>query len=63
MKHVSTVADNVQLLLSGSTDPDPEQHGMTTEEERAASRTPQVAVWLAGLACGWPAGWPAEWLA
>lgn len=41
MRFASTVASNVEQLLCGSTDPDPAQHGMTTDEERIASRCPQ----------------------
>jgi hypothetical protein len=62
MKHAAAVAGNVQLLLSGSTEPDPEQHGMTSEEERAASRTPQVRCRVRALPCalrGACPAWPA----
>lgn len=31
----------VSLLLNGSVEPEPQQHGMTTDEERMASRSPQ----------------------
>lgn len=34
----------VSALLNGSTEPDPAQHGMTTDEERAASRLGQVGL-------------------
>lgn len=42
MQHAATMGQCVQVILAGSTDPDPCQHGMTTEEERSASQTPQV---------------------
>ena len=42
MQHVFTVARRVAALLDGATDPDPAQHGLTTEEERAASTSTQV---------------------
>ncbi|KAJ9518938.1 hypothetical protein QJQ45_026218 [Haematococcus lacustris] len=45
MRFSDSVSSGVQQLLEGSTDPDPAQHGMTTEEERTACR--------AGAA-GWP---------
>eukprot|EP00877_Chromochloris_zofingiensis_P001237 jgi/Chrzof1/11113/Cz05g24080.t1 len=41
MQHAATMGQCVQVILAGSTDPDPCQHGMTTEEERSASQTPQ----------------------
>lgn len=40
MRYASGVAAGVGSLLEGSTDPDPMQHGMVTEEERLASRCP-----------------------
>ncbi len=40
MRYAHTLSLGVEQLLEGSTDPDPAQHGMTTEEERAASRSP-----------------------
>jgi hypothetical protein len=42
MTHASAMANIVQQLLVGSTDPDPAQHGMTVDEERAASRITTV---------------------
>lgn len=42
MKYADTVARQVVSLLQGSAEPDPMQHGLTTDEERAASRAPQV---------------------
>lgn len=42
MQHVFAMANHVTALLNGATDPDPSQHGMTTEEERASSSKPQV---------------------
>ncbi len=42
MQHVFAVARRVAALLDGGTDPDPAQHGLTTEEERAASTSAQV---------------------
>ncbi|GLC43138.1 hypothetical protein PLESTM_001434900 [Pleodorina starrii] len=41
MKYADTVARQVVLLLQGSAEPDPMQHGLTSDEERAASRAPQ----------------------
>ncbi|KAL0049185.1 hypothetical protein WJX82_008406 [Trebouxia sp. C0006] len=41
MQHVFAMANHVTALLNGATDPDPSQHGMTTEEERASSSKPQ----------------------
>lgn len=41
MQHVFAIANQVTTLLNGATDPDPSQHGMTTEEERASSSKPQ----------------------
>ncbi|GIL90629.1 hypothetical protein Vretimale_15765 [Volvox reticuliferus] len=41
MKYADTVARQVLLLLQGSAEPDPMQHGLTTDEERATSRAPQ----------------------
>ncbi|GLI64442.1 hypothetical protein VaNZ11_007713 [Volvox africanus] len=41
MKYADMVARQVLLLLQGSAEPDPMQHGLTTDEERAASRAPQ----------------------
>lgn len=46
MRYADTVARQVVSLLGGSAEPDPMQHGLTTDEERAASRAPQV-----GLEC------------
>ncbi len=42
MQHVAAVATHINALLQGVTDLDPQQHGMTTEEERIASSCPQV---------------------
>ena len=44
MRFASVVSNGVQQLLEGSTDPDPQQHGMTTDEERIASRLTQVSL-------------------
>eukprot|EP00798_Chlamydomonas_sp_ICE-L_P023671 gene23671-9206_t len=41
MRFASSVALGLQDLVEGSTDPDPQQHGMTTDEERMASRLTQ----------------------
>ncbi|KAG2439371.1 hypothetical protein HXX76_004729 [Chlamydomonas incerta] len=41
MRYADTVARQVVSLLQGSAEPDPMQHGLTTDEERAASRAPQ----------------------
>ena len=43
MQHVFALANHVTALLNGATDPDPSQHGMTTEEEQASSSKPQVS--------------------
>lgn len=43
MQQVFAIANQVTALLNGATDPDPSQHGMTTEEERASSSKPQVS--------------------
>lgn len=42
MRFASNVAQGVQRMLSGCTDVDPQLHGMTSDEERAASRMVQV---------------------
>ena len=49
MQHVFALANHVTALLNGATDPDPSQHGMTTEEERASSSKPQVSKHCSGL--------------
>ena len=36
MRYAAGLSRAVQQLLEGSTDPDPGQHGLTTEEERLA---------------------------
>ncbi|EFJ45494.1 dynamin-related GTPase [Volvox carteri f. nagariensis] len=41
MKYADTVARQVVMMLQGSAEPDPIQHGLTTDEERATSRAPQ----------------------
>lgn len=38
MQHAAATAQMLQEILAGCTSPDPAQHGMTTEEERAASK-------------------------
>jgi hypothetical protein len=43
MRFTSNVAGGVQRMLGGCTDVDPQQHGLTTEEERTVSRLIQVA--------------------
>lgn len=48
MQHVFALASHVTALLNGATDPDPSQHGMTTEEERASSSKPQVSEHCSG---------------
>ncbi|KAK9808620.1 hypothetical protein WJX72_000661 [[Myrmecia] bisecta] len=40
-QHVFAVSTHIAALLQGATDPDPAQHGLTTEEERAAGHAPQ----------------------
>lgn len=52
MQHVFALANHVTALLNGATDPDPSQHGMTTEEERASSSKPQVRKQLYYIAVG-----------
>ncbi len=42
MRHAAAVAQQVQAILNGSTEPDPTQHGLTSEEERVAAQLPQV---------------------
>jgi hypothetical protein len=42
MRYAAAMANYVQAVLNGSTDPDPAQHGMTTEQERVASLATQV---------------------
>jgi hypothetical protein len=37
MQHASATGKMLEEILGGCTNPDPAQHGMTTEEERAAS--------------------------
>lgn len=37
MQHAAATAKMLEEILAGCTNPDPAQHGMTTEEERAAS--------------------------
>lgn len=41
MQLAAAMANQVQQLLCGSAQPDPAVHGMTTDEERIASRIPQ----------------------
>jgi hypothetical protein len=43
MRYAMGLSRGVQSLLEGCSDPDPAQHGLTTDEERAAARFP-----------GWP---------
>ena len=57
MKHAFAVNAQVNLLLSGSSEPDPSTCGMTTDEERVASRTQQVGSSQPELAA---AGWVGE---
>lgn len=42
MRFGSNVSQAVQRMLNGCTDVDPQVHGMTTDEERAAAKLPQV---------------------
>jgi hypothetical protein len=37
MQHAASTAKMLEEILAGCTNPDPAQHGMTTEEERTAS--------------------------
>lgn len=37
MQHAAATGKMLEEILAGCTNPDPAQHGMTTEEERAAS--------------------------
>lgn len=52
MRFGSNVSQAVQRMLNGCTDVDPQVHGMTTDEERAAAKLPQVGdrvkVWGGG---------------
>ena len=43
MRLANNVTNNVELLLTGTTDPDPVVNGMTTEQERLASSLVQVS--------------------
>lgn len=40
MQHVFDVSGAVGSLLSGAVEPDPQQHGLTTEEERSLAHAP-----------------------
>lgn len=42
MRYAATVANNINCLLDGASDPDPEEFGHTTEEERSLSGCVQV---------------------
>jgi hypothetical protein len=42
MKHAASMAEYVVQLLEGCTGPEPSQHGMSTEDERLASRMSKV---------------------
>ena len=55
MQHVFVMANHVTALLNGATDPDPSQHGMTSEEERSASSNPQVGKLqeVSACVCSW----------
>ncbi|GMH41703.1 hypothetical protein BSKO_09613 [Bryopsis sp. KO-2023] len=41
MQHTAALSSHIIELLDGATDPDPSQHGLTTEEERTSSCCPQ----------------------
>jgi hypothetical protein len=42
MAYAASMAAHVQAILQGSSDPDPSQHGMSSEDERARCNMPQV---------------------
>ncbi|GBF90887.1 hypothetical protein Rsub_03742 [Raphidocelis subcapitata] len=41
MAYAAAMASHVEAILNGSSDPDPSQHGLTTEDERARCSTAQ----------------------
>lgn len=58
MTHVAAVSSRVAALLDGAGDCDPEQHGQTTDEERASSRSSAVgASILSAPPCPEPLLW------
>lgn len=40
MKHTAAISGHLNELLDGATDPDPNQHGLTTDEEKSSSSVP-----------------------
>ena len=42
MQHIDVLARNIAGLLDGSWSPDPSEHGLTSDEERAYSSAPNV---------------------
>lgn len=42
MAYAASMASHVQAILEGSSDPDPSQHGMTSDDERARCNMAQV---------------------
>jgi hypothetical protein len=50
MAYASSMASDVDAILNGSSGPDPTQHGLTSEDERARCNMPQ-ARGRVGLAC------------
>lgn len=50
MQHVNSLAKDIAGLLEGTCNPDPAQHGLTSEEERVNSSAPIVrpASWMRG---------------
>lgn len=54
MAYASSMAAHVQSILQGSSDPDPSQHGLTSEDERARCNMGQVRrteCWAAATTC------------
>ena len=54
MSYAASMASHVQAILEGSSDPDPSQHGLTSDDERARCNMAQV--WAFG---GNQASWAA----
>lgn len=53
MQHAAATGKMLEEILAGCTNPDPAQHGMTTEEERAASNVQVGHRATAGCQVGW----------
>lgn len=45
MQHAAATAKMLEEILAGCTNPDPAQHGMTTEEEQTASNVQVRVPW------------------